>query len=135
MTEKKLHPSIQKFKEFVKNNPNLIQEVRKGKSTWQELYEDWYLLGEEDQRWERLGEETETESSPKQTESKGDFMSNMMGMFKKMDQNQIQSHLNNLSQAIGAIQGLLSQFQGPKSTNGPVNPPEGPRNPFSFRKD
>ncbi len=58
MAQKKLHPSVIKFKEFVKNNPKLIQEVRKGKATWQELYEDWYVLGEEDKRWETLGTET-----------------------------------------------------------------------------
>ena len=55
MTEKKLHPSVLQFKEFVKNNPKIIQEVRKGKATWQELYEDWYLLGEDDSRWETIG--------------------------------------------------------------------------------
>lgn len=134
MTQKKLHPSVLKFKEFVKNNPKLIQEVRKGNATWQELYEDWYLLGEDDERWETIGAETEQEA-PKTTESKGDYMSNMMGIFKKMDQNQIQSHLNNLSQAIGAIQGLLSQFKGANTANGPAKPPEAPQHPFSFRKD
>jgi hypothetical protein len=134
MTQKKMHPSVLKFKEFVKNNPKLIQEVRKGNATWQELYEDWYLLGEDDKRWETIGAETESEP-PKTTGSKGDFMSTMMGTFKKMDQNQIQSHLNNLSQAIGAIQGLLSQFQGTSAANGPSKPSEGPQHPFSFRKD
>jgi len=134
MAQKKLHPSVQKFKEFVKNNPKLIQEVRKGNATWQELYEDWYLLGEDDKRWETIGAETEPAPS-KNTESKGDLMSNIMGVFKKMDQNQIQSHLNNLSQAIGAIQGLLSQFQGTNGTNSAAKPPAGPQHPFTFRKD
>ena len=42
MAKKNLHPSVQKFKGFVKDHPELIQEVRKGNTTWQELYEDWY---------------------------------------------------------------------------------------------
>ncbi|GHI01278.1 YlbD family protein [Neobacillus kokaensis] len=135
MTQKKLHPSVQKFKEFVKNNPKLIQEVRKGHSTWQELYEDWYLLGEDDKRWETLGNESQPEDQKGITESKGDFMSNIMGMVKKMDANQVQSHLNNLSQAVGAIQGILAQFQGNGGGGTPTNPPAGPKNPFSFRQD
>ena len=134
MTQKKLHPSVLKFKEFVKNNPHIIQEVRKGKATWQELYEDWYLLGEDDSRWETIGAETENESK-KNTESKGDFMTTILEAIKKMDANQMQSHLNNLSQAVGAVQGLLAQFQGTAGGGTPVKPPEAPKNPFSFRQD
>ncbi|WP_042456081.1 YlbD family protein [Neobacillus dielmonensis] len=137
MTQKKLHPSVLKFKEFVKNNPKLIQEVRKGKATWQELYEDWYLLGEEDKRWESVGTTSSSEESKAETSgTKGDFLSNILGMAKKMDPNQMQAHLANISQALGAIQGLISQFQGTTPPGpGQVNPPEGPKHPFSFRQD
>lgn len=137
---KKLHPSVQKFKEFVKNNPDIIREVRNGNATWQELYEDWYLLGEEDKRWENLGDKasSETETNTKTESEKADWMSNIVGTFKKMDPNQIQHHINNFSQAIGAIQGVLSSFQAGNtggSGGGSVKPPEGPTHPFSFRKD
>lgn len=135
MTQKKLHPSVEKFKEFVKNNPKIIKEVRKGNATWQELYEDWYLLGEEDQRWEKIGSDGEAAEVKDEKEAKGDLMSNVMGIFKKMDPNQMQSHLQNISQAIGAIQGLVSQFQVGNTPNNPVKPPEGPKHPFSFRQD
>ncbi|WP_251549038.1 YlbD family protein [Neobacillus muris] len=137
MTQKKLHPSVLKFKEFVKNNPKLIQEVRKGKTTWQELYEDWYLLGEDDKRWESIGLETPLEEAKEgESEAKGDFMSNILGMVKKMDPNQMQAHLANISQALGAIQGLISQFQGTNPpASGQGSPPEGPKHPFTFRQD
>lgn len=136
MTQKKLHPSVLQFKEFVKNNPKIIKEVRSGKATWQELYEDWYLLGEEDKRWESVGAEKESESKTEH-ESKSDWVSSFMGMVKKMDPNQMQSHINNLSQALGAIQGVISQFQGGNvnSVSGPVKTQEGPKHPFVFRKD
>lgn len=136
MTQKKLHPSVLQFKEFVKNNPKIIREVRNGKATWQELYEDWYLLGEEDERWGSIGVEAKEEQK-EDNESKSDWMSNIMGMVKKMDPNQMQNHINNLSQALGAIQGVISQFQG-GNTNAPHGSnkaPEGPKHPFSFRKD
>jgi len=134
MTQKKLHPSVLKFKEFVKNNPKIIKEVRNGKATWQELYEDWYLLGEEDKRWEDIGTENASEAETS-NESKGDWMSNIMGMVKKMDPNQMNNHINNLSQALGAIQGVIAQFQGGNAPAGPIKPQEGPKHPFSFRKD
>ncbi|MEH7305309.1 YlbD family protein [Neobacillus drentensis] len=134
MTQKKLHPTVIQFKDFVKNNPKLIQEVRTGKATWQELYEEWYLLGEEDTRWETIGTNNET-ADEENVESKGDWISSIMGMVKKMDPNQMQNHINNLSQALGAIQGVISQFQGNNPAGGTVKPQEGPKHPFMFRKD
>lgn len=134
MARKTMHPSVLKFKEFVKSNPKIIQEVRNGNATWQELYEDWYLLGEEDERWNLTGTENNKKEQAAPSDQKNDWMSNIMGIVKKMDPNQVQHHMNNLSQAIGAIQGLLSQFQ---SGNQPGNTRDtsGPPNPFSFRKD
>ncbi|MCL6571620.1 MAG: YlbD family protein [Bacillus sp. (in: Bacteria)] len=134
MTQKKLDPSVLKFKEFVKNNPKIIKEVRNGQATWQELYEDWYLLGEEDTRWETIGIKNGSESE-KNTDSKDDLMSTIMGMVKKMDPDQIQNHITNLSQALGAVQGVISQFQGSNAASSPVKLTEEPKHPFLFRKD
>jgi hypothetical protein len=50
-----------------------------------------------------------------------------------MDPNQIQHYVNNLSQALGAIQGVLSQFQGSQSKQTPLKVEH--KHPFSFRKD
>jgi hypothetical protein len=130
--QKNLHPSVIKFKEFVKSNPALIKEVRNGNSTWQELYEDWYLLGEEDNRWETIG----VKASPRaeqEEEKKGDWISTILGTVQKMEPEQIQHYINNLSQALGAIQGVISQFQGSQPRQN--KPKIEPKHPFSFRKD
>ena len=29
----------------------MVHEVRSGNKTWQQFYEEWYLLGEEDPIW------------------------------------------------------------------------------------
>ncbi|WP_340085250.1 YlbD family protein [Siminovitchia sp. FSL H7-0308] len=133
MTRKKLHPSVEQFKQFVREHPNLVKLVRAEESTWQELYEEWYLLGGDDPKWEKYknGKTAET------TETKDDvkkWFTHFSGLLKKMDANQMQYHIDNLSQAIGAIQGLLSQFQGSsQQQNDPAQ--EAPRDPFAFRKD
>jgi outer membrane protein assembly factor BamD (BamD/ComL family) len=89
MNQKKLHPSVLKFKEFVKNNPKLIQEVRQEKATWQELYEDWYLLGEDDERWKTVENNKKNDSElagskknavESNDEKKSDWMSAITGM-------------------------------------------------------
>lgn len=133
MAKKNLHPSVQKFKQFVKNHPELIQEVRNGKNTWQELYEDWYLLGEEDPRWGEARNQKATEKSD-EPDKKTDWLGTIMGAVKNMDSQQLQGQINNISEALGAIQGVISQFQGNKGgQRGSAQ--SGPSNPFSFRKD
>ncbi|WML49371.1 YlbD family protein [Neobacillus sp. PS3-34] len=105
MEQKKLHPSVLKFKEFVKNNPKIINEVRSGKSSWQDLYEDWYLLGEEDEKWNAFRSEHSTKGTSGNKEAddekKGDWMSQLTGMAKKIDPGQMQVYINNASQALG----------------------------------
>jgi hypothetical protein len=131
MEKKKLHPSIEQFKEFVKKNPKVRDEVRSGNSTWQELYEDWYLLGEGDPRWNAF---SDVQEKSEDTDQKTDLIKQIMAAVKKMDAKQIDYHINNLSQALSAVQGVISQFQSGKPTN-PVNKNEHPPHPFMFRKD
>jgi hypothetical protein len=134
MAPKKLHPNVVKFKEFVKQYPKISIEVKKGAVTWQELYEDWYLLGEEDPRWEQFkGEKVKQVADNDTEEKKSDLMSQVMDYIKTMDINQMQQHINHVSQALGAVQGVLSQFQTPTKPN--IRNQSGPSHPFTFRKD
>jgi hypothetical protein len=133
MAKKKLHPSVEKFKAFVKERPELAQQVRKGETTWQEMFEDWYLLGEDDPRWNTKSDNKQ-DNKNEEKEKKTDWLGTIMGAVKNMDPAQVQGQINNISQALGAIQGVLSQFQGKSGgSQGSTNP--GPSSPFSFRKD
>ncbi|MEK5174832.1 YlbD family protein [Heyndrickxia sp. FSL W8-0496] len=136
MGNSKLHPSVEKFKAFVKTHPKIIQDVRNGNHTLQELYEEWYLLGEEDPYWEKFqseGNETLDSTANKKDTKSGGWMNQIGNIIQKVDANQMQNHLNNLSQVIASVQGVLSQFQGQNSS---VNTTQNTtQNPFSFRKD
>ncbi|SDJ74735.1 spore coat protein YlbD [Sediminibacillus albus] len=113
-----LHPSVKEFKEFVKSHPGLAKEVnRKGKS-WQEIYEMWVLLGEDDKKWLKYKPEKDqtqkkkkdgvnTNSTEKQQELAGQFMK----MIEKVDLNKVQGHMQQLNGAIANIQTLVGQFQ------------------------
>lgn len=137
MGEIKLHPSVEEFKKFVKNNPEIIKAVRQESVTWQELYEDWYLFGEEDPRWESFGVNTTKKDEGKESEKseeKSDWVGQVLGAVKNMDPVQIEGYIYNLSQALGAIQSVLSQFKGSGQENNQP-PVQQPPHPFSFRKD
>ncbi|MGF2615523.1 hypothetical protein FZC84_14770 [Rossellomorea vietnamensis] len=134
---KKLHPKVKEFKEFVQRHPKMSSEVRKGTASWQELFEEWYLLGEEDSRWDEF-REGKAHTKEEKKDSKG-FMDQIGGMLKNMDPAQMEQHINSLSQAIGAVQGVLSQFQSSDTSSSPApkqsEAPERRPHPFSFRKD
>lgn len=129
---KKKKASVEKFKQFVQDHPNVRLEVKSGKFTWQELFEEWYLLGEDHERWNDYDAGiTKVESSEA---TAPDMVGSLINTVKALDINQIQQYITNASQALGAIQGIISSFQGDKSSEEPKKP-EVRSNPFKFRKD
>ena len=140
MDDSKLHPSVREFKQFLKDNPKIVKDVRLGKKTWQDLYEDWSLLGDKDERWTEYMDDDKAEvpEAVEESPQKGDkieLVSQLFSQLKNMDPEQIQKQIANISQALGAIQGVISQFQSSSGKNDP--PPSAPasKHPFSFRQD
>lgn len=108
-----------------------MEEVGNGEYTLQEFFEEWYLLGEDDPRWKDY--RSNDHHDDEKQKSKQDWTTQLTSMLKKIDPNQLDAQINNLSKALGAIQGVLSQFQ---KTQGQVTPKdERPPHPFQFRKD
>lgn len=135
--DKDLHPSVKEFKDFIQKNPHLIKAVRREEYTWQELFEDWYLLGEDDPKW-KSDSTAQTENSEKKDEDSKLSLGQITKILKNMDGNQLQHHIQQLSQAIGTVQGVLTQFnqsggQTGTASSGAQQPKA--NNPFSFRKD
>ncbi|WP_139891307.1 spore coat protein YlbD [Bacillus sp. D386] len=133
MDDSKLHPSVQDFKLFLKSNPKIVKDVRMGKKTWQEIYEDWSLLGDQDEVWNEYKEEKKEKDETEKTD-KGEFISQLLNQLKKMDPDQIQKQIGNFSQVLGVVQGVISQFQS--SGQSESAPPSVQNNhPFKFRQD
>ena len=140
MDDSKLHPSVREFKQFLKDNPKIVRDVRLGKKTWQDLYEDWSLLGENDERWTEYkdgnSKEPEAKAETPQKGEKIELISQLFSQLKNMDPEQIQKQIANISQALGAIQGVISQFQSSSGKNEQQSPsPPASKHPFSFRQD
>ncbi len=133
MATKQKHPSIEKFKDFVKRHPKLSEEVRNKKKTWQDLFEEWYMLGEEDESWKSFRGDGADQDDTADKGTKSDVIPQLLQSLKKMDMHQMQYHLTNVNSAIGNIQQLIQQFI--PSTSKGSSSSQGPKNPFSFRKD
>lgn len=142
MAQKKHRPSVEKFKAFVKKHPKLREEVKNGSYTWQELYEEWKLFGGDHEQWEAYRADAVkavNEDEPQlNSASKTDFMALLLQALKTLDINQVQQYISSANQALGAIQGIISSFQGdkPKQAEKEQEHQQKPKsNPFVFRKD
>lgn len=133
MANDKLHPSVEQFKRFVKNNPRILEEVKNGRSTLQELFEEWFVLGEDDSRWDVFRSENNEKMNG--DEKKEDWSQRLLGAIKNMDSSQMQQYIGNISQALGAIQGVLGQFQSGAAAAPSKPTKEKTNHPFVFRKD
>lgn len=148
-----LHPSVHQFKQFVKKHPLLIKEVRVGKKTWQDFFEEWTILGEKDEIWEKYRKvsndqeeediEDDTEDEGEANEKKGSQIGDLLSMLKGINLNDIQGHVQNLSGMMTTVQGLLQSFQSNSSNDSGQGQQQGQpaqqgqqgqQTPFNFRQ-
>jgi hypothetical protein len=132
----KLHPSVVEFKTFINKHPALIKKIRKSGRSWQEYYEQWALLGEEDPLWDEYKEEETEWKKEEQDENEGSFeknkelFSNLIKMTENMDLNKVQKQIDSFNNTISVIQELLGQFKQSDTKSEPVG-----KNGFGWFKD
>ncbi|RPF56107.1 spore coat protein YlbD [Aquisalibacillus elongatus] len=107
MSHLELPDEVRRFKAFVESRNGLKDDVRNGKYTWQELFDKWYLSGEQDPFWDRY-EQLEPTIDDTSSDYKGKF-TNILDMVSKIDIDQFEKQVNNLSQTIDQVQSFLQK--------------------------
>lgn len=102
---------MDEFREFVSRYPLVREDVKSGKQTWQNIYENWVLLGETDPMWNNY----RTGPAPKVNQTstldnlfKSDNLKNVWSYVKKINP-------DNVSKTLGTVQKVLQitqSFQG-----------------------
>ncbi len=93
---------LDEFKEFVKRHPLIKEEVYSKRKTWQELYEEFVILGEESFKEEKSSSEKSKED--KKTDDKtSDVIKQIIGYVKKIDPDQV-------TKTVTSIQKVLELF-------------------------
>lgn len=110
---------MDEFRSFVNKHPLLRDEVRNNKFTWQNIFEEWTLYGEEDEGWKKY--ETPTVSVQEQSNNQENETSNstvnldsiksIMNYVQKINPDSLNKTLNTVQKVIQIAQ----TFSGPKS--------------------
>ena len=88
----------EKFKLFVRNNPQFATYIKDGSMTWQKFYELYDMYGEESSVWNDFKEVTRKNSPT---------ISDIVNMAKNIDINKLQDGVNSLSKAFGLFSELF----------------------------
>lgn len=106
-----MHDTVKDFKVFVNEHPLLVKEMREGSSSWQEYYEKWTLLGEDDPSWNKYTNEI-TKKETKVNES--EILGQLMKLTEKVDINRVQKEVKKFNNTINVVQDILSDFMETK---------------------
>lgn len=95
---------LDEFKKFVKAHPLLKTEVSSKRKTWQELYEDFVLLGEDAFIDDNT---TKTEIKKNTTNnSTEDLIKTIVGYVKKIDPDQVTKTVTSIQKVLELIGGI-----------------------------
>lgn len=114
---------LDEFKEFVKKHPLMKLQVQNKEKTWQQLYEDYCILGEsafvDDKE-----EEVKDISEPKKSSQTEDMIKTIVGYVKKIDPDQVTKTVTSIQKVLELFGGLGGAATGSalakKSTGDPL---------------
>ncbi|HEY4602394.1 MAG TPA: spore coat protein YlbD [Cerasibacillus sp.] len=129
MSTWKIDPSVKEFKAFINKHPRLIANIRKTGRSWQEYYEKWVLLGEDDVYWEKF-------KQPKLEEvtkgKKSEIFTQIMNLTNQIDFDKVQQQVSQLNKTLSTVQQLINQY---KRQHDPTPRQPGPHQMFNFFRD
>ena len=107
---------MEQFRVFVSKHPLLKEEVRNNKFTWQNVYEEWVLYGEEDDSWKKYEQEKEIQEESiqnNQTPDKDsvstvnlDSIKSIMGYVQKINPDSLNKTLNTVQKILQITEGI-----------------------------
>lgn len=103
--------NLEDFKSFVKEHELLRNEVNEGRSTWQKLYENYTILGSDDESWEKY-------KVVKNERISKEGLGAILNYVKKINPDEVSKTINNVSKIVALIQGFGGNSAGKKLPTG-----------------
>lgn len=101
------------FKEFISKHPEILSYIKNKEMTFQDFYEIYDIYGEEESAWEKYFSNRELSSAT-------DKINELTSIFKNINMDNIEHHVNNAQKVIGIIQELTKKT--PSNTSKVVEP-------------
>ena len=108
--------SIDNFKEFVRNNNYLIGYIKRGKKSWQDLYELYDLYGEDENAWREFLKEDYINKSKISNNKSSNYIEEMVRMAKNIDVDKVQEGITSLQKTLGLFGELFTNKSNVSST-------------------
>lgn len=86
----------EKFKEFVKNNPKLVDYVKNNNKNWQDLFEIYVLYGEDEKIWDNYLNNNKT------------GIEDLVKMIQNVNLDAVKNTVDSLSKAVGILKNISS---------------------------
>jgi hypothetical protein len=120
MAEVKTNGALNRFKKFLRRNPEIVDYVREHQLSWSHLFDEWVIFGEDDPVWGKYGAKVaKKEGAPASSLS----WKRIMDKVDHIDTGRWQERLNTVNGAITGIRSLISQFsQNGNGQNGGAPP-------------
>lgn len=91
------------FKAFISHHPEILRYIKSKEMSFQDFYEIYDIYGEDENTWSKYFSNAEDMSSTK------DKISELTRIFKNVNMDNIEHHVNNAQKAIGIIQELTKK--------------------------
>lgn len=95
---------MNEFRAFVNKYPKLREEVRGGKKTWQNIYEEWVLFGEENFGNYRAEDIQNIKNAVASSNLNLDSVKNVINYIKKINPDDLNKTLNTVQKVIQIAQ-------------------------------
>lgn len=128
---------MDEFREFVRRYPKLRDDVRSGARTWQNIYEEWVLYGENDRSWDKYkGEQSSSADNGSGAESNADGpisrngnnvnlnmdgIKNIVGYIQKINPDSLNRTLGTVQKVIQIAQGFGGKSKQTPFINSPYD--------------
>ena len=86
------------FKNFISSHPELITFVKNKEASWQDFYEIYDIYGEKEEAWNKYFNSDNNAS-----------IGELTNLFKNVNMDNVQKHINNAQKAVGLIQELTKK--------------------------
>lgn len=122
-----MEPQLTRFKQFARNHPKLVEEVRGNRKTWQEIYEEWMIFGEDHDIWDPYRSENiktasarkgNDHSPVKESEGQKESPFAVLSLLKNIDFDDLLDYASQINEALKSVQKLVEQYQKDKRSNG-----------------